>query len=108
MNPQDFCIVLTTTNKQENAQLMIQSLLEQKLAACIQTMPISSHYVWQGEVCRDDEVLLVIKTQLECYSDVEQTVAALHDYDVPQIVQVPITEGFHPYLAWIKQNTQKK
>ncbi|MBF9003079.1 MULTISPECIES: divalent-cation tolerance protein CutA [Vibrio] len=106
MNPQDFCIVLTTTQRAENAQELIQSLLDKKLAACIQTMPIESHYVWQGEICHDNEILMVIKTQRECYVDVEQAITAQHDYDVPQIIQVPFTEGFHPYLAWIKQNTQ--
>ncbi|SJL84635.1 divalent-cation tolerance protein CutA [Vibrio palustris] len=103
-----YCVVLTTANNDSNTQQMITELLSQRLAACIQTMPISSHYVWEGKVCQDQETLIVIKTQQACYGDVERLITSLHDYDVPEIIQLPITEGFNPYLSWITQHTQKK
>lgn len=101
----DNCMVLTTTNTQENADALIRVLFEHRLAACIQTMAIHSHYLWQNKLCCDDETLLIIKTQTRCYLDVERMIVANHPYDVPQVVQVPIVDGFNPYLEWIKQST---
>ncbi|MCG6214036.1 divalent-cation tolerance protein CutA [Vibrio furnissii] len=105
MDKQAFCMVLTTTNRPENAQQITHSLLSKQLAACVQSMPIQSHYLWNGEVCCDAEILLIIKTRRACYADLEQEIAQLHCYEVPQIVQVPIVDGFNPYLTWIEKNT---
>lgn len=101
-----FCMVLTTTNSTENKQALISHILADKLAACIQTMEVESHYVWQGELCCDDEILLIIKTDKACYAKLEQLISKHHSYDVPQIVQVPFTDGSNPYLAWLEQNTR--
>ncbi|MGL6260823.1 divalent-cation tolerance protein CutA [Vibrio sp. WXL103] len=100
-----FAMVLTTAEPGKE-QAIIESLLENKLAACIQTLSINSHYVWQGKICHDDEVLLVIKTQRSLYTRVEQAIQQAHTYDVPQIVMLPFIEGFNPYLAWIEENTK--
>ncbi|MEH0740915.1 divalent-cation tolerance protein CutA [Vibrio cholerae] len=103
----EFCIALTTTNSQALTERIIDALLKERLAACIQTMPIESHYVWQEQVCRDNETLLVIKTTQSNYVEVEQKVVELHDYDTPQVVQVPIVDGFNPYLSWLEANTRR-
>ncbi|MEH0688250.1 divalent-cation tolerance protein CutA [Vibrio cholerae] len=103
----EFCIALTTTNSQALTERIIDVLLKERLAACIQTMPIESHYVWQEQVCRDNETLLVIKTTQSNYVEVEQKVVELHDYDTPQVVQVPIVDGFNPYLSWLEANTRR-
>lgn len=103
---EQYCIVLTTVNSKENGQEIIQALLSKQLAACIQTMPITSHYLWQEEICCDEETLLVIKTKQTCYPKLEQVIASIHNYDVPQIVQVPFVEGFNPYLTWLEENTR--
>lgn len=58
----DYCMVLSTTSNEKNRDQIIKGLLDAQLAACIQTMPIESHYVWKGEICTDNEWLLVIKT----------------------------------------------
>lgn len=68
----DCCMVLSTTNNEKNRDEIIKGLLEAQLAACIQTMPIESHYVWKGEVCTDHEWLLIIKTRRELYELVEE------------------------------------
>ncbi|EEY99471.1 periplasmic divalent cation tolerance protein cutA [Vibrio sp. RC586] len=101
----DHCVVLTTTNNKQNAEQMIRHLLEHKLAACVQILPIESHYLWEGNYCQDNEFLLVIKTQTACYFAVEKAIEQLHCYEIPQIIQLPITQGFEPYLAWLKQTT---
>ncbi|KLN63701.1 divalent-cation tolerance protein CutA [Vibrio sp. VPAP30] len=101
-----FCIVLTTTNCRENCKQIINTVLGKRLTACIQTMPIESHYLWQGKVCCDNETLLIMKTTKACYAQLEQAIASIHEYEVPQIVQIPFVEGFNPYLAWIEENTR--
>lgn len=101
----EYCIVLSTVGSQQNRDEIIKSLLDAQLAACIQTMPIESHYVWKGEVCSDNEWLLIIKTRKDLYALVEEKVKDLHEYDVAQIVQVPIVDGFNPYLEWLRQST---
>lgn len=100
-----FCIVLTTTNSQDVTQQLIRYLLSNQLAACVQTLPINSHYIWEGEVCNDEEILLVIKTQSKLFEQITEAIEQFHNYEVPQIVQVPITDGFNPYLQWIEANT---
>lgn len=108
MLSEKFCIVLTTVNSQQNSEVIINTLLEKRLSACIQTVPINSHYVWKDKVCRDDEILLVIKTQKACYKNIEKEISALHTYDVPQIIQIPVTEGSNAYLHWLELQTQTK
>ncbi|MEF1310944.1 divalent-cation tolerance protein CutA [Vibrio mytili] len=105
MKKHDYCVVLSTTNTEKNRDQIIKGLLEAKLAACIQTIPIESHYVWQEELCTDHEWLLVIKTRRDLYELVEEKIDNLHDYDVAQIVQVPIVDGLNPYLEWIREST---
>ena len=100
-----YCITLTTANNEANAQEIIDSVLSKKLAACIQTMPIQSHYVWKDEICCDKEILLVMKTTRACYAELEQVIVESHEYETPQVVQVPFVEGFNPYLSWIEENT---
>lgn len=101
-----YCIVLTTTDNNENRQDIIEEVLNKGLAACVQTMPIESHYVWKGKVCQEQETLLIMKTKKACYAELEQVIVERHSYETPQVVQVPFIEGFNPYLTWIEQNTR--
>ncbi|ROV57703.1 divalent-cation tolerance protein CutA [Vibrio ponticus] len=102
----EFCIVLTTTNSDDNKKLIIESLLGRQIAACVQTMPIESHYIWEGKVCSDNEFLLIIKSTQSCYQQVEKCIVELHNYEVPQVVKLPFVDGFNPYLSWLKENTR--
>ncbi len=102
----EFCVVLSTVGDEVNMQTIIDAALKQRLAACIQTFPISSHYVWKGEVCAEKEFLMVIKTMKRHYLELQQLIIDLHEYETPQIVQVPVVDGFHPYLAWLQESTR--
>lgn len=102
----EFCIVLTTTNNDDNKKLIVETLLENRVAACIQSLPIESHYIWEGKVCSDNECLLVIKSTQACYAEVEKLIVELHSYEVPQVVKLPFIEGFNPYLSWLEENTR--
>jgi periplasmic divalent cation tolerance protein len=101
-----FCIVLTTVGSEQNKTKIVEAVLSNKLAACIQSMPIESHYVWDDEVCCDRELLLIMKTTRSCYATLEQVIVESHEYEVPQVVQVPFVDGFNPYLTWIEENTR--
>jgi len=107
MMSNDFCIVLTTFAKIEDAKPLVDNLLNKQLAACIQCFPIQSYYTWKGKVENDNEVLLVIKTRNSMYQEVEKEIKLNHSYETPEIVQIPITNGSNEYLDWMSQNIRK-
>ena len=101
-----FCIVLTTIGNENDANHIINAALESKLAACMQTIPIKSHYTWNGEVCHDNEVLVLFKTTWELYNDLEMMIKKNHSYDTPEIIAVDIEKGVKEYLDWINEVTK--
>ena len=100
-----YCMVLTTCGSEEAADTLARSIVEQKLGACAQISRIVSHYSWRGTLERDTEYRVVIKTRTELYRRLEQCIVDNHDYEVPQIVMVPITGGLGGYLGWIDEQT---
>ena len=82
-------------------------LLQQKLAACIQTFPIQSAYLWEGAIQRGPETLVLIKARSADYAEIESHIRQKHPYTTPEIIMLPITAGFSPYLDWIAQVTQR-
>jgi periplasmic divalent cation tolerance protein len=101
-------LVLTNVPSQALARDIAQQLVEKRLAACVNIMPVmQSIYRWQGQVEHAEEVALFIKTGSERYAEVEQTIAAMHPYDVPEIIALPITDGLPGYLDWIAQEVRK-
>ena len=105
MNPSDYAVVLTTTASEEETEKIAQALLEQRLAACVQATPIKSYYTWKGQVHQDQEALLLIKCKAADYAEIEKCIRANHSYEVPEIVQLPLTNGSQDYLGWISQVT---
>ena len=101
-----FCVVLTTTGSEEQAERIADAVLEAKLAACLQLMPIKSRYVWEGKIARDDEVLILIKAKSADYDDLAACIRAAHTYDVPEIVRLDIAAGAQSYLDWISAVTR--
>ena len=98
-------VVLVTVPSREDGERIAEALVGEALAACVNIVgPMRSIYRWQGEVCRDDEHLLLIKTTRERYSALEARVKALHSYDVPEVVALPIETGSAEYLAWVKKS----
>ncbi len=94
--------VTTTTETKELAEKIAYSLVEAKLAACVQiTGPITSIYRWRGKVENIQEWLCLIKTQDDLYNKVEATIKSLHPYETPEIIAVPIIKGSKEYLRWI-------
>lgn len=77
-------------------------LVEERLAACVQILPaIQSIYRWQGSIERSSEVLLIAKTETDKFVDLERRVRAMHSYETPEIVAVPVTAISEPYRKWL-------
>lgn len=98
-------VILTTAASEAEAETIAEALLAERLAACVQLTPIKSRYVWKGEVARDDEVLLLIKTRTVLFEPVRARIRALHSYETPEIVMLPATGVDAEYLAWIGAET---
>lgn len=100
-------IVLTNCPDDAVADRIARSLVEGGLAACVNRLaPAESIYRWQGAVERATETPLLIKTTRERYAEVERAVRALHPYEVPEIVAVPVACGLGAYLRWVADETQ--
>lgn len=98
----DHLVVLVTAGSEEQARQIARDLLEKKLIACANLVPVRSLYVWDGEVQDDPEVLMIIKTTSAVFQ--EKLVAAIqaqHSYDVPEIIGMPVIVGSLDYLKWV-------
>lgn len=104
-----FKIVFCTVPDPETAVSISRKLVEEKLAACCNIIPgIRSLYFWEGEICDDQELLIIIKTHEGAWSRLEQRIKELHPYQVPEIIAVQITNGSESYLNWVDQNVKKE
>ena len=100
------CVVLVTTGSEAEAETIATALLEERLAACANILsPVRSVYRWQGKIVDDREWLLVIKTRAERFAAVEARVRALHSYEVPEVIGLPLLAGSADYLDWIVTET---
>jgi periplasmic divalent cation tolerance protein len=99
-------VVLSTAGSEEEAARIATALLTERLAACVNLVaPLTSISRWRGAVERASEVLLVIKTRKRFVSALIARLCALHSYDVPEAIVLPITAGARPYLAWLMSET---
>mgnify|MGYP001043922135 FL=1 len=91
----------------ETARDIARRLVEDGVAACVNVgAPVLSIYRWKGEVESADEIPLFIKTTAARQRAVQETIARLHPYEVPEIIAVPVTEGLPAYLDWVRQETK--
>lgn len=99
------CIVITTVADEQQARALATAVIEARLAACAQTMPVSSCYRWDGKIVNDSELLILFKTAADKYPELEAKILKLHSYDTPEIIRVPVDGGFSKYLAWVESET---
>jgi|SRR6266850_2487199 len=100
-------VVLITTANTEDASRLAEMLVSQCLAACVQILPeIQSVYRWQGKIERQPEVLVIVKTTKSSFEKLEREVRAIHSYETPEIVALPLTAGSAPYLEWLGSNVK--
>ena len=99
-------IIYSTTGSVEEARKIARILVEEKLVACVNIIPkIESIYRWQGNIEEDNECVLLAKTTDKNIDKTIQRIKELHSYDVPDIVAIPITQGFQEYLNWVEDET---
>ncbi|MDP3297347.1 MAG: divalent-cation tolerance protein CutA [Thermodesulfovibrionia bacterium] len=101
-------VVFITAPNEEEAAKIAKSLVEAKLAGCVNIIKnIRSIYSWQGKIEDDTESLMVVKTQKRLFNKLSAHVKKLHSYTVPEIIALPIVEGAKDYLKWLKEVTEK-
>ena len=97
-------MALSTVAGAEDAERIARELVERRLAACVNVVPgVVSIYRWQGKVEREEERLLVIKTRGERFPALREALAAIHPYDVPELIAIPIEDGSPAYLQWLDE-----
>jgi len=102
-------VVLTNLPDRESAQALARTLVEGRLAACVNIgAAVESIYHWRGEIEMGIEIPVAIKTRQVLYSNVEAAIRQIHPYELPEIVAVPITDGCAAYLDWIRAETQPR
>jgi len=97
---------MTTAGSESEADQIARALVSEQLTACMQMMPITSYYTWQASLQHECEWLLLIKTRSDLYSQVEAAILKQHRYDVPEIIQLPVNQGYQAYLQWIDETTK--
>jgi periplasmic divalent cation tolerance protein len=101
-------VILVTVGDEQQALTIARTLVEEKLVACVNILPrIRSIYRWQGEICDDEEHLLIMKAPSAHFTMVRDRVRRLHSYEVPEIVSFPLAEGLPEYLQWVVDSTEK-
>lgn len=99
-------VCLSTFPSPEKAAEIAKILVEESLAACVNLVPqVRSIYRWEGAVSEDTETLAIIKTTAERYDALAARLVALHPYEVPELIALPIERGHAPYLAWLASAT---
>ena len=102
LQKQHIIVIVTTPSKQE-AENIAQQLLKQKLIACANiTSPVSSIFPWKGKQEKAEEHLIIMKTRKDLFQKLTEIVKALHSYEVPEILALPIVDGSKEYLDWLE------
>ena len=101
----DYGVLLTTAPSRDEAANIAKLLIDEKLAACVQLLPIESFYVWQGKTQNEAEILILAKTRTALFEPAIARIKQVHSYSVPEIVATGFLAGFQPYLDWISEVT---
>jgi periplasmic divalent cation tolerance protein len=100
-------VVFMTAASADEARRIAHELVERQLAACVQILPeIESVYRWKEEVQREPETLILAKTTASRFDELEKAVRAIHSYETPEIVAVPMSRVSEPYRAWLIENVK--
>jgi periplasmic divalent cation tolerance protein len=98
-------IVLATVTGADAARSLAQTLVAERLAACVNRIPVQSTYRWEGRLCEEAELLLVIKTTRERFDALKARFESLHDYEVPELIALDASAGLERYAAWVAAAT---
>jgi periplasmic divalent cation tolerance protein len=102
-------VVVTTVGTEEQAYLIARELIARRQAACVNIVPaIRSIYRWQGKICKDGELLLIVKTLQQEFEGVAATIRELHSYELPEILSFGVSQGDQGFLDWIASSVDKE
>ncbi len=101
-------VVCITTPDSGTAEAIARRLVDMKLAACAQVSgPVGSVYRWEGSVEAAEEWKVEVKTREELFGELSQAVKQVHPYEVPEIIAVPVSDAYGPYLKWLFEATEE-
>jgi periplasmic divalent cation tolerance protein len=104
----DKIVVLSTCASPQEAQRVAHALVEKRLAACVNVMPVRSVYHWKDAIEEEEEVLLVIKSSRELFDRLRGEIERLHSYELPEVIALPIVDGSQGYLTWLDRELGEK
>ena len=99
-------IILTTAGDKQSAEDIAWALVERKLAACVNIVPMQSVFRWKDEIEKQAEFLLIVKTTKEAFERVAAAVKELNSYELPECIEIPIETGTASYLSWIAESVE--
>ena len=100
-------VVLVTAGSQDEAQRLSRLLVKEHLVACVNIVPqVTSIFLWEEKISEETECLLIMKTVVDAFPSLEARVKAIHHYDVPEILALPVVKGSGDYVSWIRKCTQ--
>jgi periplasmic divalent cation tolerance protein len=101
----DALVVLTTVARAEDAEYIAREMVERRLAACVNLLPpVTSVYRWQGEVTREQEHVLLMKTHKDRFEALRARLVEIHPYETPEVIALPVVAGHAAYLQWIDES----
>jgi periplasmic divalent cation tolerance protein len=103
--PKEIIVVFSTAPRDKSASLA-RMLIDERIVACVNVVPVRSYFRWQGEFCNEEEHLLIMKTTKEKAGEVIAAIKTHHPYDLPEIIALPVIDGHLPYLEWVDQETR--
>lgn len=105
LNRNDYIVVFITASSPEEARLLEEKLVDGELAACVNSVPVDSCFMWKQKKETAKEILLIVKSRRKLFKKLEETVKQYHSYEIPEIIALPIIAGNPEYLNWVKENT---
>jgi periplasmic divalent cation tolerance protein len=108
-HPTDYVLCMTTVNKENDIDKIINSALTKRLCACINILyDVESFYHWRGKIKQDKETILLFKTKVHLIEELKKDVLINHSYELPEFIVVPITEGGLHFFSWIDREVKKE
>lgn len=98
-------IVIFCTAPEKESKSLAHMLVDRRLVACVNIIPVKSYYRWEGKLVNDTEHLLVAKTASAKLGAVIESIKAVHSYTLPEIIVLPVIAGYAPYLEWVREET---
>ena len=106
---EEYIQVVTAVEKKEDAEKIAKTLVEKRLAACVQIVgPIVSTYWWKDNIETAEEWLCIIKSMKDLYEELEKSIKEIHPYETPEIFALPVVAGSKDYLKWLSNEVKKK